>query len=149
MVEESGSAPPRAGIRADFFTDLDQVRLRGCRCNNCGAVFIGSRLACENCTSTDITETILGDRGTLYSYTVVRHRPPLGYRGPDDPYVPFAEGLVELADGIRVFTKLSGVDIEAVQIGETYRLEVRPLYTDEAGTEVMEFAFRREPGGAP
>ena len=80
---------------------------------------------------------------------MVRHRPPLGYRGPDDPYVPFAEGLVELADGIRVFTKLSGVDIEAVQIGETYRLEVRPLYTDEAGTEVMEFAFRREPGGAP
>ena len=59
--------------------------------------------------------------------------PPGAYKGPE-PFVPFALGLVELPEGLRVMSPLEG-DIDALKIGNdalrtlTREVEQRPLVT--------------------
>jgi uncharacterized OB-fold protein len=99
-----------------------QVALLGSKCNKCGEVSLGTNPICLNCACED-TETItLSEQGILYTYTVVRHKPPGNYLGPD-PFEPFALGLVELPDGIRVMAPLD-VNLDEVEIG--MKLQLKP-----------------------
>jgi uncharacterized OB-fold protein len=82
----------------------------------------------------------LSKKGKLWTYTVIRHKPPGDYKGPD-PFVPFGLGLVELPEGIRVMAPLQA-DPEKIKVGMELELEVYPLYTDENKNEVMAFRFR-------
>ncbi len=86
-------------------------------------------------------EIRFANRGKLYSYTVIRHRPPGDYKGPD-PFVPFGLGLVELPEGIRVLSRIDG-DINTLKIGMELELEVYRLYEDAEGNEVMAFHFKK------
>jgi uncharacterized OB-fold protein len=128
-----------------FATPLElpeKVRLRGSKCNNCGVAFFGKLVACENCQSTNITEYQLPRYGKLYSYTVVRQKPPGGYRGPTDPFEPFPVGQVEMEDGVLFLSRLAHVKFEDLKIGMDLEMVVEPLYVDENGNEVMMFAFQ-------
>lgn len=146
---KSGSSPASerkvVGVREGFFTQplwpLEQVRLRGCRCCSCEEVFLGSRPACENCQSEELEDLVLSNRGKLYSYTVIRHRPPGEYKGPE-PFVPFAIGLVELPEGVRILSPLTGCELEALQIDMDLELVVEKHYQDEDGNDVITYRFR-------
>ena len=83
----------------------------------------------------------LTSEGTLWTYTVIRHRPPEDYKGPDNPFVPFGLGLVELPDGIRVLAPVA-CDPDSIRVGMELTLEVYPLYTDKSDNEVMAFRYR-------
>lgn len=121
---------------------LDHVRLKGSKCHNCGVAFLGELVACENCQSTDIEEYRLPTHGKLYSYTMVRQKPPAGYRGKVDPFEPFPVGQVEMEDGVLFLSRLVQVDFKDLKIGMALELVVEPLYTNEDGNEVMMFAFK-------
>ena len=82
----------------------------------------------------------LSRRGSLWTYTVIRHRPPGDYKGPE-PFVPFGEGLVELPEGIRVLSPIDG-DVEKLKIGMELELVVYKLYEDEEGNDVTAFKFK-------
>jgi uncharacterized protein len=135
----------RVGVRDDIFTTplypSEQVRLKGCQCRVCGEVFLGKHLSCGNCANEEMGEIILGDKGKLWTYTIIRNRPPGDYKGPE-PFVPFAEGLIELPEGIRVLSPLTGCDNDAIKIGTEWRLLVDVLYVDDGGNEVMSFKFK-------
>lgn len=67
--------------------------LQGMRCSHCGAVFPGQRLACGSCGRRDtIALTKLSERGTLYTYTIVRRSFP-------GVAVPFVDAIVDLEGG--------------------------------------------------
>jgi len=87
-----------------------------------------------------MTTIPLSKRGKLWTYTVIRHRPPGQYRGPD-PFVPFGEGLVELPEGIRVLTVLDS-EIDKIKIGMELELVVYKLYQDEQGNDCIAFKFK-------
>jgi uncharacterized protein len=120
----------------------EKIRLRGSKCNHCGVAFLGKLVACENCQSTNITEYPLPRYGKLYSYTVVRQKPPGGFRGPTDPFEPFPVGQVEMEDGVLFLSRLARVKFEDLKIGMDLEMVVEPLYVDENGNEVMMFAFQ-------
>jgi hypothetical protein len=134
----------RIPIREDLFTtplsSLDQVRLMGGRCRNCDEVSFGKRSYCPNCGGEDIEDLALKKRGKLWSYTIIRHKPPGDYKGPD-PFVPYGLGLVELPEGIRVVSPIDG-DINAIRIGMDLELVVYPLYEDPESNEVVAFKFK-------
>lgn len=136
----------RIPIREDLFTTaldhLDQVRLKGSRCRDCGEVFLGKAPACGNCVGEKMEELILSNKGTLWSYTILRYKPPGDYKGPSDPYLPFAEGLVELPEGIRVLAPLTERDFDKIKIGMPLELVVEKLYTDDDNNEVIAFFFK-------
>jgi uncharacterized OB-fold protein len=117
---------------------LDRVRLMASRCGDCSETTLGSNRVCPNCGGAQLAALPLSRAGKLWTYTVVRHKPPGDYQGPD-PFVPFAMGLVELPEGLRVLAPLEG-DLARVTIGMPlqFRAFVRPGST---APEVVSFAF--------
>lgn len=133
-----GRAPIREGLLAGPLSQLDRVRLAGCKCASCGETSLGSRTLCPNCGRDTVSDVALGDRGVLWSFTVVRHRPPGDYRGPE-PFAPFGLGLVELPDGLRVLSPIR-CDIGRLKVG--IELQFRPyVRRDPDGREVVAFEF--------
>jgi uncharacterized OB-fold protein len=134
----------RIPIRDDFFegdlADLESVRLKGTRCRACGEVFLGARLACESCQSTDLEGIPLSRSGTLWSFTINRYKPPGDYAGPD-PYEAVAVGWIELPEGLRILSPLTGFDLDVVRSGVDVELVVEPLHTDADGNEVISYKF--------
>ena len=137
------------GVRDDFFSKPlyppEKVSLMGSKCQECGEVFLGKVAACQQCQSTKVASIKLSKKGTLYSYTIARSRPPGDYKGPDDPFEPFPVGLVELPDGVRVMSVLD-CDIEKVQIGMELELSIQVLYVDEEGRNVLTYKFKPAEG---
>ncbi len=134
--------PKRIPVNEDLLmaplSPPEQARLRGSKCRGCGEVFFGKRLSCENCGSEDVEEIALSRKGRLYTYTVIEHRPPGDYKGPD-PFVPFATGSVDLPEGIRVPGQMaSGYTEKNLKIGMEMELIRDKLYDDkETGNEVI------------
>jgi uncharacterized OB-fold protein len=134
----------RRPIREDLFTmpftSLEEVRLMGGRCRKCEEVSLGKRLYCPNCGNPDIQDLPLSKKGKLWTYTIIRHRPPGDYKGAD-PFVPFCLGLVALPEGIRVVSPIEA-DIDLIKIGMDLELSVYRLYVDGDGNEVIAFKFK-------
>jgi uncharacterized OB-fold protein len=145
--DPAAPAPSRRPIRADLFTQpldaLEQVRLQGSQCQQCAEVALGVSGSCQNCASQDMKVIPLSREGELWTYTVIRNRPPGDYKGAD-PFVPFGEGLVELPEGIRIKSPLGGKPGQ-FSIGMKLRLVCYALYTDAEGKDVI--AFRFDPVG--
>jgi uncharacterized protein len=142
MTEIENVASERASIREDLLTgplsNLDEVRLVGSRCSDCSETSLGRAALCANCGQATVTHIPLSNRGVLWTYTVVRHRPPGDYKGPD-PFVPFGLGLVELPEGLRVLAPLH-CDITQLKIG--LELRFKPVLRKESdGREIVSFSF--------
>lgn len=141
----SKRVPILDGLLSGSLSDLDNLTLAGCKCTSCGETALGSKTICPNCGRDTVKNISLSDRGVLWSFTVVRHRPPGNYRGPE-PFVPFGLGLVELPDGLRVLTPIK-CDIEKLKIG--LGLQFRPyVRKDPDGREVVAFEFEPVNAGA-
>jgi uncharacterized OB-fold protein len=139
---QPNSSPRRIPIRDGLLTaplsDLKQVRLQGSRCTSCNETTLGRNSVCPNCGRDELIALPLSPRGELWTYTVVRHRPPGDYRGPD-PFAPFGLGLVELPEGLRVLAPIEA-DIAQLEIGMPVEFRTR-VRVDPDGREVVTFAF--------
>jgi len=133
------------GVKDDFFSKplypLENVRLMGSKCRDCGEVFFGKVIACQQCQGGNMESITLDRKGVLYSYTVVRNRPPGDYKGPDNPFQPFPVGLVELPEGVRILSVLD-CDIDEPEIGMQLELSIQRLYEDEEGRTVLTYKFK-------
>src|ERR1700691_5771847 len=131
-------APIRADILSEPLSPVEGVTLVGSRCNSCGETSLGRMKVCANCGRDTIKEIPLSTRGVLWTYTVIRHRPPGNYKGPE-PFSPFALGLVELPEGLRVLTPIR-CDIEKLKIGLSVCF--RPVVSKgSGGRDVISFVF--------
>ncbi len=128
----------REGLLSAPLDDLSAVTLMGSRCSRCHETSLGVGSLCQNCGSDALTAVSLGKNGTLWTFTVVRHKPPGDYRGAE-PFVPFGLGLVELPEGIRVLAPL-GTAIDGLHIGQD--LVFQPVvFADGQGGELVAFEF--------
>ena len=98
----------------------DDVRLLGSKCEHCGEVSIGTNSVCLNCGGDQIEKIELSADGELWTYTIIRHKPPGEYLGPE-PFEPYALGLVELTDGVRIMAPLEGT-VDSFEIGSRLQL---------------------------
>lgn len=144
MVQADLNGKKQISIKEGLFTTPlsppEQVRLIGSKCKACGEISLGKRQTCSNCGGGNLEEIPLGRRGKLWTYTVIRHKPPGDYKGPD-PFLPFGLGLVEMPEGIRVLSPIQ-CDLEKLNVGMELEMEVYPLYIDENNNEVMAFRFK-------
>ena len=123
-------------VRAGLFAEGDPPRLLGGRCAACGGHHFPRHETCPYCSSVDVSAVLLSPTGRLWAWTAVTAAPP-GYLGE----VPYGFGVVELDEGIRVITRLTEADPSALHSGQPMRLVVVPLHTDEAGNDVVTYAF--------
>lgn len=140
----------RIAVADDLFrwTEHD-VALVGSRCTGCGSHYFPKSLSCRNpaCADKSVHEALLGRGGTLYSFTVQSYRPPALFRM--EPFEPYAIGLVEVAEGLRILGMLTGSPLEEIEIGMPLELTVEALYTDESGREVVTYKYAPSPGKEP
>jgi uncharacterized OB-fold protein len=133
----SPRTPLRKGLLTEPLDDLAQVRLLGSRCASCGETSLGAAEVCPNCGRAGAETVPLADCGVLWSFTVVRHRPPGDYRGPQ-PFEPFGLGLVELPEGVRVLSPIR-CDLAELSIGMPLRFQAYLRADPEA--DVVAFTF--------
>ncbi len=133
-------ASPRPITPGLFAVGPDGPRLLAARCSSCKALHFPASPTCPYCGAEDARETPVGPAGRLRLCTVVANRPP-GYRGP----VPYGFGMVELADGLRVITRLTESDPARLRPGLAVTLVVEPLFADDDGTPVLSYAFAPDP----
>ena len=118
-------------------------RLIGARCADCGLVGFPAGPACQRCGGTEVTETLLSDRGTLWTFTTQNFRPPsppYDGAGTAGTFQPYALGYVELPE-VMVEARLTEPDPARLAIGQQMRLAIVPYSVRADGTEVMTFAF--------
>jgi uncharacterized OB-fold protein len=87
--------------------------------------------------------TPLSRHGTLWTWTSQDYLPKAPYGGSEteEDFGGFLLGYVELPDGVRVESRLTGLSREEVRIGMDLELAIVPLRTDPDGTEVLMYAF--------
>ena len=117
--------------------------LLGLRCRECGVTVFGSGTFCQSCTSDKLEAIEFGQRGTLYSYTVVRV-PSAGWPGP----VPYILGQVELPEGPQVLAEVVDTPAEDLVIGMELELVLRAAgegpESDKSGKMVYKWRPKKE-----
>lgn len=110
MSERTIQAPIPDPVTQPFWDAAAQGKLLIGRCRDTGRHFFPPRGVSPFTLSPLVELVEASGRGTLYSYTVMRTKPP---------YVP---AMVELAEGPRVFTNLVDVAIGDIRIGMALRV---------------------------
>ena len=138
------SSPVTEGL---FRHEGDETRLIGSRCQGCDTLYFPQPLSCRNpdCADKRLETELLPAQGTLYSYTVQLYRPPPLFR--DDAWQPYAIGLVEITEGLRVMGMLSGCPLDAIRIGMGVRLATRGLYEQDSAGMVETYVFTPDESG--
>lgn len=111
---------PRPVVNRDnagFWESVGRHELLIQRCGGCGTLRFPWLPGCHACGSLEWDTVEASGEGTVYSY-VVMHHPPFPAFDP-----PYAVGLVELAEGVRIVSNVIGVPPDKVRIGMPVRLE--------------------------
>ena len=128
-------------LREELWTASgDQAGLIGSGCTLCGEIFFPKKKSafCPHCQHEGLQDTIIGSRGIITTFTVVRQQPAGGfYKGP----VPYAYGVVQLPDGVNVETLFTGCRPDEIRTGLEARLAIEKLYEEDDGTEVLTYKF--------
>jgi uncharacterized OB-fold protein len=115
-----------------------QPYLVGTKCSKCGAAFFPPRYICSYClTDEGVEKARLGNKGTLYSYTIIR------VAGKEfNP--PYAFGFVILEpEKIRVPAVLTGFDLDQeLKPGTRMEMVIDRLRNDDQGNEIVSYKFR-------
>lgn len=134
----TGAIPVVEGL----FDDLDgDVALIGSKCESCETYYFPQSF-CSNpaCDSTATSDARIGRKGTIYSYTIQMYQPPDLFIM--NPWEPYAIGLVEIPEGLRILAMLSGFDLAAIEIGSEVGLITEPLGRDETGSEILTYKYK-------
>ena len=119
-------------------------QLIGSRCGQCAAtVFPAGQDRCPNCDAAGMSEELLPRRGTVVAWTTQGFLPHPGFAGGQtaQSFEPFAVGLVQLGDVVKVEGRLTEGDPEKLSFGMEVELTMFPFFVDDEGAEVMAFAF--------
>jgi uncharacterized OB-fold protein len=118
-----------------FEEDAVGGRLLGNKCKSCGKIYFPKAQFCFNCFDKGVKEVGLSRRGKLYSYTIGRmastHFQP-----------PYAVGLIDLPEGVRVFAPLIMTEDETYTIGMEMELVIEELWR-ENHNQIIGYKFKR------
>ena len=129
MNEIANNIPP---VAPGVFTlppyDHDSPRLIGGSCPVCKRKYFPRPRYCRACLG-PVEECDLGYEGTIYTFTVVRTKPPFGLPQP------YSAGYIDLAgSGLRIYCLLDQAAIDQLRIGLPVRLAVGVMGHDGKGS---------------
>ncbi|MGW1671017.1 bifunctional MaoC family dehydratase N-terminal/OB-fold nucleic acid binding domain-containing protein [Streptomyces sp. NPDC002324] len=110
---------PRPVVNRDnagFWEGVARHRLLIQRCADCATLRLPWLPGCNACGAPEWDTVEASGDGTVFSY-VVMHHPPFPAFDP-----PYAVGLIELAEGVRIVGNVIGVPYDKVRIGMSVRL---------------------------
>ncbi|WP_274560413.1 bifunctional MaoC family dehydratase N-terminal/OB-fold nucleic acid binding domain-containing protein [Streptomyces spiramyceticus] len=120
---------PRPVINRDnagFWDGVAGHRLLIQRCGGCGTLRFPWLPGCGACGSPEWDTVEASGAGTVFSYVVMHHPAFPAFAASDhaaDAAGPYAVGLIELAEGVRIISNVVGVPYDKVRIGMPVQLE--------------------------
>ncbi len=102
-----------------------RYRLEAKKCTKCGKILFPPRLICPKCSNKKFKTINLKDEGKLLTYTIIRVASEKFSKE-----TPFAIGIVETKDGVRLTTQIVDVDLEKLKIGQKVKLVFRKIQDD-------------------
>jgi hypothetical protein len=118
--------PGMTGLTEPYWTAAREGRLVVQECNGCGQLRHPPLPSCPRCHGTGQGWREVSGEGTVYSATVVRH--PTHVALADK--VPYVIALVELAEGPRLVSGVTGCPPEDVTAGLPVRAVFRKVTED-------------------
>ncbi|KOF52029.1 MULTISPECIES: Zn-ribbon domain-containing OB-fold protein [unclassified Achromobacter] len=104
------------GAQAQYQQALDDGRFLIQKCAGCARAVFYPRMICPHCGGGELAWTSPSGRGTVYSTTTVRRKPEAGG--------DYNVALVDLAEGVRLMSRVEGVAPRDVRIGMPVRARV-------------------------
>lgn len=95
-----------------FYKFILQGKLMAGKCLKCGKIHMPPRPLCDNCFSQEFEWVQVPGKGELLTYTVI-HVAPAQFQS----MVPYAVGIVQLENGLRLPGIISGVSYDEIRIG--------------------------------
>lgn len=118
-----------------------RYRFEASKCKKCGKVNFPPRLVCPECHSRQFEMVRIKETGKVETFTVIRVAPS----GFTDQ-APYAVGIVNVGDGVRILCQIADVEPEELQIGMPVRLEFRKVQADgESG--IIFYGYKAVPAG--
>jgi len=95
-----------------FYKFTRQGKLMAGKCLECGKMHLPPRPLCDNCYSTNFEWVEAPKNGKLLTYTVI-HVAPAHFQN----LAPYAVGIVELQNGLRIPGMIQGASQDQLKIG--------------------------------
>ncbi|MFI6003765.1 bifunctional MaoC family dehydratase N-terminal/OB-fold nucleic acid binding domain-containing protein [Streptomyces sp. NPDC051366] len=120
---------PRPVVNRDnqgFWDGVADHKLLIQRCTSCATLRFPWLPGCNACASLDWDTVEASGAGTVFSYVVMHHPPFPAFTAHEHaaaPAGPYAVALVELAEGVRMVSNITGVPYDKVRIGLPVQLE--------------------------
>ena len=123
-----------------YWREIPQrYRLEANKCKNCGIILFPPRLVCPECNKREFEETRLAERGKVVTYTIIRVPP---HQFVDQ--APYAVGIVELDDGVKLTGQIVDCDFEDLKIGQRVKIEFRKIF-DEGEAGILCYGYKFVP----
>ena len=104
----------------EFWQATANKEFRYQQCANCGTIMWHPRAHCTGCVDGDLRWKVSAGKGTIYSFSVVR----LSYHSFFRTKVPYAVAYVDLDEGPRFLTNVTGIDDPLTDIHVGQRVEL-------------------------
>jgi len=123
-----------------YWREIPQrYRLEANKCKKCGLVFFPPRLICSQCQNREFEETKLAEKGKVLTFTIIRV-PPRQFVDQ----APYAVGIVELDDGVKLTGQIVDCDFEDLIIGKRVKIEFRKIF-DEGEAGILCYGYKFVP----
>jgi uncharacterized OB-fold protein len=121
-----------------YWREIPQrYRLEAVKCKGCGSIAFPPRQVCPACKGRDFETITLADAGKILTYTIIRVPPH-----PFSDQAPYAVGIIELDDGVRLTGQIVDCAFEELKIGQRVKVEFRKVYEEgEAGVIYYGYKF--------
>ncbi len=113
MTQYNKPLPEITLLNEPFWEGTKAHELRLQLCDDCPEYRFTPKDVCSTCSSVNATWTPVSGDGTVYSYSVV-HRGPGPAFQEDAPYIVV---MVDLAEGPRILSHMTGCEPEDMKIG--------------------------------
>jgi uncharacterized OB-fold protein len=116
-----------------------RYRLEAGKCSKCGKGFFPKRLVCDDCKGREFETMTLSGRGELLTFTIIRV-PPSQFKDQ----APYALGIVELDEGVRLTGQIADVPVDNIEIGQKMKIEFRKIQ-EEGHAGILAYGYKFVP----
>jgi hypothetical protein len=120
-----------------FYKFLMQGKLMAGKCQKCGKIHLPPRPLCDNCYGTEFQWLQVSGKGKLVTYTVI-HVAPQQFQN----LTPYAIGIVELENGLKIPGAIQSVTQEQLKIGMELTVDFSTCSTPQNWPQWPKYCFK-------
>jgi len=120
-----------------FYKFMQQNKLMAGKCRKCGKTHLPPRPLCDNCFSQDFEWVEVSGKGKLLTYTVI-HIAPAQFQA----LAPYAVGIVQLENGLRLPGMINGVEKNKLAIGMSLTIDFGTCATSQTWPQWSRYCFK-------